>query len=55
MRITAIDDARIFTRRWVIRDKHPDLKVLLRRLERANSAAPIEEAMATLCRAPALR
>jgi len=55
VRITSIYDARIFTRRWVIRDKDPDLKVFLRQLERANSAAPIEEAMVTFCRALSLR
>jgi hypothetical protein len=32
VRITSIDDARIFTRRWVIRDKDRGLKVLLRKL-----------------------
>jgi hypothetical protein len=45
VRITSIYDAQIFTRRWVIRDKDPNLKMLLRKLERANSAALIEEAM----------
>jgi hypothetical protein len=38
MRITSIYDAQVFTRRWVIRDKDRDLKALLRKLERANSA-----------------
>jgi hypothetical protein len=47
VRITSIYDAQIFTRRWVIRDKDPHLKVLLRKLERANSAALIDEAMGT--------
>jgi hypothetical protein len=45
VRITSIYDAQIFTRRWVIRDKDPDLKALLRKLEKANSAVLIEEAM----------
>ena len=45
VRITSIYDAQIFTRRWVIRDKDPLLKVLLRKLERANSAALVDEAM----------
>jgi hypothetical protein len=45
VRITSIYDAQVFTRRWVIRDKDPDLKVLLRKLERANSAALIDEAI----------
>lgn len=45
VRITSIYDAQIFTRRWVIRDKDPNLKVLLRKLERANSAALVDEAI----------
>ena len=45
VRITSIYDAQVFTRRWVIRDKDPLLKVLLRKLEKANSAALIDEAM----------
>ncbi|HET7191663.1 MAG TPA: hypothetical protein VFI98_07090 [Pseudolabrys sp.] len=45
VRITSLYDAQVFTRRWVIRDKDRNLKSLLRTLERANSAARIEEAM----------
>ena len=45
VRITSIYDAQIFTRRWVIRDKDPTLKLLLRQLERANSAVLSGEAM----------
>jgi hypothetical protein len=45
VRITSIYDAQIFTRRWVIRDKDPALKALLRKLERANSATLVDEAM----------
>jgi hypothetical protein len=45
VRITSIYDAQVFTRRWVIRDKDPILKALLRKLEKANSAALIDEAM----------
>jgi hypothetical protein len=45
VRITSIYDAQIFTRRWVIRDKDPSLKILLRKLEKANSAVLIDEAM----------
>jgi hypothetical protein len=45
VRITSIYDAQVFTRRWVIRDKDPSLKVLLRKLEKANSAALINEAI----------
>ncbi len=47
VRITSIYDAQVFTRRWVIRDKDPTLKALLRQLERANGAALIEVAMAS--------
>jgi hypothetical protein len=34
VRITSLYDAQVFARRWVIRDKDRDLRVLLRRLER---------------------
>ena len=47
VRITCLHDAQVFARRWVIRDKDPTLKVLLRKLEKANSAVLIEEAMGT--------
>jgi len=46
---------RFFTRRWVIRDKDRDLKALLRKLERANSAALIDQAMADFKRALSVR
>jgi hypothetical protein len=45
VRITSFYDAQVFTRRWVIRDKDPNLKVLLRKMEKANSAALIDEAI----------
>jgi hypothetical protein len=45
IRITSFYDAQVFTRRWVIRDKDPNLKVLLRKMEKANSAALIDEAI----------
>jgi hypothetical protein len=38
VRIEGLADARIFARRWVIRDKDPALKAVLRLLERAESA-----------------
>ena len=38
VRITSLADAQVFTRRWCIRDKDRDLKVLLKRLERVNSS-----------------
>jgi len=39
IRITTRYDAKIFTCRWTIRDKDPALKVLLRDMQLANSAA----------------
>ena len=45
VQITSLYDAQVFMRRWVIRDKHRNLKALLRTLERANSGARIEVAM----------
>ncbi len=45
VRITSLYDAQVFMRRWVIRDKDRSLKALLRRLEKANSAARINVAM----------
>ena len=45
IRITSLNDAQIFTRRWVIRDKDRELKALLRRLERVNSSDKGYEAM----------
>lgn len=38
VRITSLYDAQVFMRRWVIRDKDPVLKAVLRRMERANSS-----------------
>jgi hypothetical protein len=38
VRITCLHDAQVFARRWVIRDKDPALKALVRCLERARSA-----------------
>ncbi len=55
VRITSFYDAQVFTRRWVIRDKDPNLKVLLRKLEKANSAAMIEEAMGNFKRELSVR
>jgi hypothetical protein len=47
VRISTLHDARIFARRWVIRDKDPALKALVRRLDKARSS----EAEATALRA----
>jgi hypothetical protein len=55
VRITSIYDAQVFTRRWVIRDKDRDLKALLRKLERANSTALIDQAMADFKHALSIR
>jgi len=38
VRINSLHDARIFARRWVIRDKDPALKALVRRLDKARSS-----------------
>jgi hypothetical protein len=55
VRITSIYDAQIFTRRWVIRDKDRNLKALLRKLERANSAKLVDEALAAFKQALSMR
>jgi len=39
VRITSIYDAQVFTRRWVIRDKDPLLKVLLRMTSERHAVA----------------
>jgi len=39
VRINTFSDAQIFVRRWTIRDKDPAIRVLLRRLDRANSTS----------------
>lgn len=46
VRITSFYDAQVFARRWVIRDKDPALRALLRRMERANSSTGAYEALA---------
>ena len=38
IRISSLHDARISARRWVIRDKDPALKALVRRLDKARSS-----------------
>jgi hypothetical protein len=49
--ITSFHDAKIFARRWVIRDKDRDLKSLLRRMEKADSWESAESAVEELKRA----
>ena len=55
VRVASLYDAKIFTRRWVIRDKEPALKVLLRTLEAANSSATADVAIRQLKQALARR
>ena len=38
VRITCLHDAQVFARRWVIRDKDPALKALVRRLDDVRSS-----------------
>ncbi len=46
--ITSFHDAKIFARRWVIRDKDRDLKTLLRRMEKVDSWESAEAAIGEL-------
>ena len=55
IRIGSLDDAKIFTRRWVIRDKDPALKALVRRLDRVNSSDGAASALRALQQALASR
>jgi len=48
VRITCLHDAQVFARRWVIRDKDPALKALVRCLERARSAETSASALREL-------
>ncbi len=48
VRIASLHEARVFARRWVIRDKDPALKALLRHLEKANSSASADVAIGQL-------
>jgi hypothetical protein len=45
VRIASFDDAKVFTRRWVIRDKDRALKTLIRQMEKANSSETTESAI----------
>jgi hypothetical protein len=51
VRVASLHDAKVFARRWVIRDKEPALKALLREIERANSSATADVAIRQLKRA----
>jgi hypothetical protein len=48
VRIASLHEAKVFTRRWVIRDKDPALKALLRHIEKANSSATADVAIQQL-------
>jgi len=48
VRISSLHEAKVFARRWVIRDKDPALKALLRHMEKANSFATGDGAVAQL-------
>jgi hypothetical protein len=48
VRITCLHDAQVFARRWVIRDKDPALKALVRCLEKARSAETSANALQEL-------
>jgi hypothetical protein len=48
VRIKSFYEAQVFVRRWAIRDKDPSIRVLLRKLERANSATTANRAILDL-------
>lgn len=55
IRVSNLHEAKVFARRWVIRDKDPALKTLLRHIERVNSAATADSAICQLKQALACR
>ncbi len=55
IRITTRHDAEVFTCRWTIRDKDPELKALLREIQRANSSVTATSAILRLKQALASR
>jgi hypothetical protein len=55
VRIASFHEAKVFARRWVIRDKEPALKALLRCMEKANSSATADIAIRQLKQALASR
>jgi hypothetical protein len=48
VRVANLHDAKVCARRWVIRDKDPALKALLRHIEKANSSATADIAIRQL-------
>ncbi len=55
VRIASLYDAKVFVCRWVIRDKDPALKALLRNIEKAKNFTATESAILQLTRALASR
>jgi hypothetical protein len=55
VRIASLFDAKVFVCRWVIRDRDPALKVLLRDMEKAKNFATTENAIQQLTQALASR
>jgi hypothetical protein len=55
VRIASFYDAEVFVRRWVIRDKDPVLKTLLRDMGKVNSFAATDGAIRQLQQALASR
>ncbi len=55
VRIASLYDAKVFVCRWVIRDKDPALKALLRQMEKAKSFTMTESAVQQLTQELAAR
>ena len=55
VRIASFYDAKVFVCRWVIRDKDPALKALLRQMEKANSSTTMDSEIRQLQQALASR
>ena len=55
VRIKSYYEAVVFVRRWAIRDKDPAVRVLLRRMEKANSSEAVTGAIEELKRELAAR
>jgi hypothetical protein len=48
VRIASFYDAKLFVRRWVIRDKDPALKALLRHMEKVDNSLTADDAIQEL-------
>lgn len=55
IRINSLNDAKIFARRWVIRNKDPALKALVRRLDKARGSEAATSALGAFRQALASR